>query len=134
MAESSLVVQEYYKNPVNNFAMDGYTVKQEQWNVVCGDNVVVYLKIDSSWTVVDFSYSGEPSLITSAAASLLADLIVGENIEKVLLWNYQLFLDNQFCVSYRRRRAVVGALLAARNAIHFYIKDWIIDNYDDLFE
>ena len=68
------MIQEYSKNPVNNYEMEGSSVSQIQGNAICGDDVVVFLNIDNG-VVTKYSYAGNPSTITSAAASLLADLI-----------------------------------------------------------
>jgi hypothetical protein len=39
-----------------------------------------------------------------------------------------------FEVSHRRIRSSISALLASRNAIHDYLNDHIIDEYEDLIE
>jgi hypothetical protein len=43
-------------------------------------------------------------------------------------------LDKGFEVSPRRKRAAVIAIMAVRNAIHAYLKDEIIDVFDDLMD
>ena len=131
MSQESLIVQEYSKNPVNNYDMKDYTIKGTQWNSLCDDDIVVYMKIKDG-VVVWYSYSGNPSSITSAAASLLADLIEGESVETILTWTQQRFIDEWFVVSFRRRRSRVTALLAVRNALHVYLWDGLKDEYTDL--
>jgi Tfp pilus assembly pilus retraction ATPase PilT len=42
--------------------------------------------------------------------------------------------DKWFQASPRRKRAVVIAIMAARNAIHNYLKDGKTDTFDDLIE
>lgn len=33
--EQSLIIQEYAKNPLQNFAMKDYTIKQHEGNFIC---------------------------------------------------------------------------------------------------
>ena len=133
MTQESIIVKEYYKNPVNNHIMKDFSAKAHQWNSICWDTVDVFLKI-TNWKIDDYSFAWDPSMITSAAASLLSDLIIWESMYDVLNWTKEVFDKEGFEVSYRRRRAVVSALLAARNAIHLYKKDWVVDEYDDLLD
>lgn len=131
MSQEALIIQEYSKNPIWNYEMDDSTVSYSLWNEICWDDIVVYLKIDND-LIKDCSYAGNPSTITAAAASLLVDLIVWESIFDVLGWTQQRFVDEWFIVSYRRRRSSVSGLLAARNAIHKYLNDWSMDDYEDV--
>lgn len=112
--------------------MEDSDVSYIQWNSVCWDSVDIFLKL-KDWKITDYSHAWNPSMITSAAASLLADLIIWVKIQDVLLWDKSLFDNEWFIVSERRKRAVVTALLAVRNALHNYMKDWVIDNYEDLY-
>jgi len=131
--ESELLVKEYSKNPINNFKMKDATIHQHEGNFICGDDIVVYLKIEDK-KIKEYSFDGNCSAITTAGASYLSELIVGKDITDILTWNYQTMLDNWFEVSPRRKRAAVIAILAARNAIHIYLKDGKVDNFDDLIE
>ena len=131
--ESELLVKEYSKNPINNFKMKDATIHQHEGNFICGDDIVVYLKIEDK-KIKEYSFDGNCSAITTAGASYLSELIVGKDITDILTWNYQTMLDNWFEVSPRRKRAAVIAILATRNAIHIYLKDGKVDNFDDLIE
>lgn len=131
--EHSLLIQEYSKNPLQNFALETYTIKQHEGNFICGDDITVYLVIQDN-KIADYSFDGNCSTITTAAASFLSEFIIGENIQTVLTWTYQTMLDKEFEVSPRRKRAAVIAIMAVRNAIHTYLKDWITDVFDDLLD
>lgn len=120
--EHSLLIQEYSKNPLQNFALETYTIKQHEGNFICGDDITVYLVIQDN-KIADYSFDGNCSTITTAAASFLSEFIIGENIQTVLTWTYQTMLDKEFEVSPRRKRAAVIAIMAVRNAIHTYLKD-----------
>jgi len=73
--------------------------------------------------VVNYSFDGNCSNITTAAASFLSEFIIETSIEDILHRNYQTMVDHGFEVSPRRTRAAVIAILATRNAIHTYKKD-----------
>lgn len=129
--EHSLLIQEYSKNPLQNFALSTYTIKQHEGNFICGDDITVYLVIQDD-KIADYSFDGNCSTITTAAASFLSEFIIGEDIQTILTWTYQTMLDKGFEVSPRRKRAAVIAIMAVRNAIHNYLKDGITDVFDDL--
>ena len=131
--EQSLIIQEYSKNPLKNFAMKEYTVKQHEGNFICWDDIVVYIVIQDN-KITDYSFDGNCSNITTAAASFLSEFIIGTSIEDVLKRTYQTMVDHGFEVSPRRKRAAVIAILATRNAIHEYLQDGKKDVFDDIIE
>jgi len=69
-----------------------------------------------------------------ASASYLSEFIISADIQNVLTWSYKTLLDRDFIVSNRRKRAAVLPLLAVRNALHEYLKDGIIEDFDDLLD
>ena len=129
--ETNVMIQEYSKNPLQNFALKEYTIKQHEGNFICWDDIVIYLEIDKN-IIKNYSFDGNCSNITIAAASFLSEIIINKPITEVIEWNYQTMLDNWFEVSPRRKRAAVIAILAVRNAIHTYLKDSKTDTFDDL--
>ena len=131
--EHSLLIQEYSKNPLQNFALATYTIKQHEGNFICGDDITVYLVIQDD-KIAEYSYDGNCSTITTAAASFLSEFIIWENIHDILTRNHQTMLDKGFEVSPRRKRAAVIAIMAVRNAIHIYLKDGNKDVFDDLID
>ena len=131
--EHSLLIQEYSKNPLQNFALATYTIKQHEGNFICGDDITVYLVIEDD-KIQDYSFDGNCSTITTAADSFLSEFIIWEHIQTVLTRTYQTMLDKGFEVSPRRKRAAVIAIMAVRNAIHIYLKDGIKDVFDDLLD
>ena len=131
--ENLLLIQEYYKSNQFSREMKDYTVKKKIGNNVCGDTIEIFLKIDNK-TIIDYSYAGEPSQITKAAAEFFGEYIIGMNIEKILTLNANRVRNEGFVVSPRRVRYTISALLATRNAVHDYLDDGIIDEYEDLIE
>jgi len=71
-------------------------------------------------------------MITSAAASFTAEIIVNQKCDDILTRKYETIKQNDFIVSPRRSRAAVIALLATRNAIHHYRQDGQHDTFEDL--
>lgn len=131
--EQSLMIQEYAKNPLQNFVMKDYTIMQHEGNFICWDDIIVYLDIQDN-KIKNYSFTGNCSTTTTAAASFLSEFIIDTAIEDVLHRTYQTITDRGFEVSPRRKRAAVIAILAARNAIHTYIKDGKNDTFDDIIE
>lgn len=130
-SENSLLIQEYYKS--NNFSqiMDEFTAMYSLGNAVCGDTIVVYLDIKDQ-KIAHYSYAGEPSQITKAAAEFIGEFIVGMEVTDILNLDANWVRSEGFEVSHRRIRSSISALLATRNAIHTYLNDGIIDEYEDL--
>ncbi len=134
MYDVAELIQEYSKNPVNNYEMLDADVVYQEWNPICGDGIVVYLKIEKN-KLKNFSFSGDTSMVTTAAVSMLAEEIIAYDIEKILSLDYNFVKEELGLeVSPRRERSAVLGLLATRNAIHEYKKDWILDDFDDLIE
>jgi len=131
--ENSLMIQEYAKNPLQNFAMKDFTVKQHEGNFICWDDIVVYIVVKDN-KIEKYSFDGNCSNITTAAASFLSEFIIGTPIEETLHRTYQTMVDHGFEVSPRRKRAAVIAILATRNAVHKYLKDGKNDVFDDIID
>lgn len=131
--ENNILIQEYSKNPINNFKMQDFTIKQHEGNFICWDDINVYLKIENN-IVKDYSFDGNCSTITTAAASLLAELVIDKKIEDILSRWYSFLNQNWLEVSNKRKRAAVIALLATRNAIHSYLNQEKQDIFDDLID
>ena len=113
--------------------MTTYTVKKHEGNFICGDDITVYLVIENK-TIKDYSYDGNCSTITTAAASFLSEYILWSNIHDILTWTYKTIEERWFEVSPRRKRAAVISLMAAKNAIHEYLKDGEKETFDDLMD
>ncbi|HMT01515.1 MAG TPA: iron-sulfur cluster assembly scaffold protein [Candidatus Absconditabacterales bacterium] len=128
---NSDIVQSYYKNPLKNYEMVDATVSAHQGNSLCGDDITVFLQVDDG-VIQDYSFIGNCSMITTAAASFLSEIIIGISVDEVLTRNYETMSSQGFEVSPRRKRAAVIAILAVRNALHQLIGDGKVDDFDDL--
>lgn len=131
--EENLILKEYSTNPINNFEMENYTVKYHEWNFICWDDVTVFLLIEK-WSITKYSYIGNLSTVSLAVSSFLSEFIIGSNIEEVLSRDYDFINQKWIVVSNKRKRASVLPILAVRNAIHQYLVDSKIDDFDDLID
>jgi len=129
--EKDLIIQEYAKNPINNFEMENFSIKQHEWNFICWDDITVYLKIENN-TIVNYSYTWNCSTITTASASFLADIIIWEDIQNILNRKYSTLQERWLDVSKRRKNSAVIWLLAAQNAILKYLEKDEFKDFEDL--
>jgi nitrogen fixation NifU-like protein len=118
---------------VHNYVLEDFTISRHEGNFICGDDITVYLKIEDG-KIVDRSFDGNTASGTTASASLLAELIIGKNIEEVMERNYDTIAAAGLDVLPRRRRAAIIALLATRNAIHEWRGDKKADSNTILVE
>lgn len=133
MSETEMLVKEYSKNPLCNYEMQDADVSRHEGNFICGDDITIYLKIQDN-KISAFSYDGNPSTVSLAAASFLSEFLIGVSLDEILTRNYETFVEQGFEVSPRRRRAAIIALLGVRNAIHKYRNDGIEEDFDELLD
>ena len=131
--ESELLIKEYSKNPLCNYEMKDPDVFRHEGNFICWDDITVYLKIKDN-KITEFSYNGNPSNITLASSSFLSEFIIWADLDEVLTWDYNTFLEKWFEVSPRRKRAAVIALLGVKNAIYKYRWEKKEDDFEDLID
>ena len=122
----------YSKNPTNKGKLDNFDIEFWEENRTCWDDLKVYLKIDDN-KISDWSFEGDTAIITTACASVFGESIVGMTLEEVLTKDYNYITELiESEVSERRRNASVLWLLTTRNAIHKYLKDGILDTFDNV--
>jgi len=122
----------YSKNPVNKGELDNYDIEYFEENEICWDDLKVYVKIDDN-KISDWSFTWETAIITTACSSIFGESIIWMTLEEVLEKKYDYIIELiESEVSSRRKNASVLWLLTTRNAIHKYLKDWIIDTFDDV--
>jgi len=122
----------YSKNPFNKFEMKDYDVKHHEENEICWDDLIIYLKITDN-KIENWSFTWDTAIITTACWSIYGESIIWMDINEVLKLGYNYIvklIEDE--VSNRRRNASVLALLTTRNAIHKYLQDWIVDEFDDV--
>ncbi len=122
----------YSKNPFNKFEMDNFDIEHFEENEVCWDDLKIYLKIKDN-KIENWSFMWDTAIITTACGSVYWESIIWMSLDKVLMLDYNYIIELiEDEVSDRRKQASVLALLTTRNAIHKYVNDWIVDDFDDV--
>lgn len=75
------VILDHGKNPRNFHACDDATNEARGNNPLCGDQLVIYLKMDDDGKVADASFLGKGCAISMASASMMTDLLKGRTAE-----------------------------------------------------
>ena len=73
------IILEHGKNPRNFGKTENFNKDAKGNNPLCGDNVHIYLKLNSQRKVEGISFEGSGCAITMASASIMTDLIKGKN-------------------------------------------------------
>jgi nitrogen fixation NifU-like protein len=75
------VIIDHNRNPRNHHKMDEATTQAQGFNPLCGDKLIVYVKLDNR-LISDLSFMGCGCAISQASASLMTDIIKGKSIEE----------------------------------------------------
>ena len=65
---------DYYKHPRNKEELKDYTYKHRELNPICGDEIVLYLKVEKG-KIKKATYTGKGCAISQASISLLTEKI-----------------------------------------------------------
>lgn len=77
------VILEHGRHPRNFGSMTGFTHKLEGFNPLCGDKLVLYLKVDDG-RIADITFDGVGCAISMASASLMTERLKGQTVEEAL--------------------------------------------------
>ena len=86
-------ILEHYKRPHNWGQLDDPTVEFEDNNPLCGDTLLVQLKVSDDGTIEDLRFSGHGCAISQAAASMTGDEVKGMNVEELMKLDREFVLD-----------------------------------------
>jgi nitrogen fixation NifU-like protein len=87
------VIIEHYKNPAFRGRLNPKDISFEDSNPLCGDHIVIDLKVDENNKVADARFDGHGCAISQASADLLLESIIGKSIDEVKALNKQTILD-----------------------------------------
>jgi len=73
---------DHFRHPRNYGSIAGPDVSYEKFNPLCGDRIRVELKLNQA-TITEARFKGDACAISTAAASLLTELITGMQLETV---------------------------------------------------
>jgi nitrogen fixation protein NifU and related proteins len=79
------VILDHYKHPHHRGLREPFGAEVRHVNPTCGDEVTLRVALsDDGEHVVDVSYDGQGCSISQAATSVLADLVIGEDVGDAL--------------------------------------------------
>jgi nitrogen fixation protein NifU and related proteins len=87
------VIIEHYKNPAYRGRLNPHDISFEDSNPLCGDHIVIDLKVDNDARVVDARFDGHGCAISQASADLLLESIIGKSIDEIKSLSKQTILD-----------------------------------------
>ena len=73
------ILLDHFRHPRNYGSLAAPDISNEQFNPLCGDRIRIELKLDHS-IVNEARFKGDGCAISTAAASLLTELILGADI------------------------------------------------------
>jgi nitrogen fixation NifU-like protein len=76
------VILDHGKSPRNFRDVEDATAHAHGANPLCGDQLVVYLKVDGDGRIEDVSFVGKGCAISVASASMMTELVKGRTIDE----------------------------------------------------
>jgi nitrogen fixation protein NifU and related proteins len=70
-------ILDHYKHPRNKGPLPGATKNGRDTNPLCGDEVVLHVKVDGSDRIADVKFEGQGCAISQASASMLTTMVKG---------------------------------------------------------
>jgi len=71
------ILLDHFRHPRNYGTLDAPDISNEQFNPLCGDRIRIELKLNQS-IVNEARFKGDGCAISTAAASLLTEMIIGK--------------------------------------------------------
>jgi nitrogen fixation protein NifU and related proteins len=85
-------ILEHYQNPSNFGTIDEPDITYEDTNPLCGDRIRIDLKI-ADGKIAEIKFSGRGCAISQASASILTEMVDGEDLDSVRELSAQDILD-----------------------------------------
>jgi nitrogen fixation NifU-like protein len=76
------VILDHGKKPRNFGALEDYNHLAQGHNPMCGDTLVVYLKVGDDNVIEDVSFKGKGCAISVASASMMTEILKGKRVEE----------------------------------------------------
>jgi len=84
---------DHYRNPRNYGSIDDAEVKVHESNLLCGDDIELYIKLDEEKKVKDIKFKGRGCAISIASASIMTELLKGKKIDELLTFTKKELVD-----------------------------------------
>jgi len=75
------VILDHNRRPRNFRAMDDANRKQEGYNPLCGDRLMLYVKLEAD-RIADVAFQGSGCAISKASASLMTEALKGKTVDE----------------------------------------------------
>jgi nitrogen fixation protein NifU and related proteins len=76
------ILLDHFRHPRNYGSIDAPDISNEQFNPLCGDRIRLELKLEHS-LVNEARFKGDGCAISTAAASLLTEMVLGKDLEEL---------------------------------------------------
>ncbi|HEU4797108.1 MAG TPA: iron-sulfur cluster assembly scaffold protein [Pyrinomonadaceae bacterium] len=76
------ILLDHFRHPRNYGSVVAPDISNEQFNPLCGDRIRIELKLEQA-RVKEVRFKGDACAISTAATSLLTELVLGETIEQL---------------------------------------------------
>ena len=111
------VLLDHFRHPRNYGSIDAPDISYESFNPLCGDRIRIELKLDRA-TVQEARFKGDGCAISTAAASLLTELLIGTSIEQAAaISDDELISALQSDIQPARRQCALLPLEALRHGL-----------------
>ena len=123
------ILLDHFRHPRNYGSLDAPDISNEQFNPLCGDRIRLELKLEES-RVTEARFKGDGCAISTAAASLLTELILNEDIAQLTLFpDERLISALESNIQPARLQCALLPLLALREGL----KSWTgLQDFHDL--
>jgi len=114
------ILLDHFRHPRNYGSLGAPDISNEQFNPLCGDRIRLELKFEQS-RVNEARFKGDGCAISTAAASLLTELILGKDVEELTnLPDAQLISALESNIQPARLQCALLPLLALREGLRDY--------------
>ncbi len=76
-------IMDHYRSPRHRPSLASADIESEEFNPFCGDRVILQLKLDDAGRIAQVSSRSEGCSIIQATASMMAEALLGKNLEQV---------------------------------------------------
>ena len=110
----------HFRHPRNYGSLDTPDISNEQFNPLCGDRIRLELKFAQS-KVSEVRFKGDACAISTAATSLLTELVLGKDVEQLAnIPDQQLISALESHIPPARVQCALLALQALREGLKDY--------------
>jgi len=131
MSLYSEVLLDHFRHPRNYGSLDEPDISQENFNPLCGDRIRIELKLDRA-AIKEARFKGDGCAISTAAASLLTEMVTGLEIKAVAaISNEEMIAALESDIQPARIQCAVLALEALREALARKVSFTGLHDYQD---